>query len=84
MRKFLLILPLVGALAACENMTDQQMVGTAGGAAVGAVLSPGNPIAGAAVGGALGLAAGTYLGKDHSGRCVYRGQDGRRHTGPCA
>lgn len=83
MRKYLILLPLLGGLAACVNMTDEQMVGTAGGAAVGAILTPTNPVSGAAVGGALGLAAATYLGHDSNGRCVYRGHDGRRYTRAC-
>lgn len=87
MRNVLFILPLLGALAACDGtnmgLTNNQVLGTAGGAVIGAVVTPGNPIQGAALGGAVGLAAASLLGKDASGGCVYRRSDGTRYTATC-
>jgi hypothetical protein len=65
------------------GMTDQQMMGTAGGAAIGAVVTPHNRLQGALIGGAVGLAAGTYLGRDASGGCVYQRANGTRYVATC-
>ncbi len=83
MRKFLLIVPFAVLLAGCEDLSQQQLVGTSGGAAIGAVITPNNPLQGALIGGAIGLTAGTYLGRDSSGRCVYQRPDGSRYLAHC-
>lgn len=83
MQKIILLVPLVALLAGCEDLSQQQMVGTAGGAAIGAVVTPNNPLQGALIGGAVGLAAGTYLGRDASGRCVYQRSNGSRYLANC-
>lgn len=83
MRKFLLMLPLLGLVAACDQMSTNQQVGTAGGAIVGALVTPGNPIEGAAIGGAIGLAAGSMIGHTTGGRCLYQRPDGTRYTAAC-
>ncbi len=83
MRKIFLILPMMGALAGCEQLTDSQAVGTGGGAVIGALVTPHNPVQGALIGGAVGLVAGTYLGHDSTGKCLYQRPDGSRYTAAC-
>lgn len=83
MTKFLLVLPLLGLVAACDTLQQQQLSGTAGGAVVGALVTPNDPLQGALIGGVVGLAAGTLLGRTASGECVYQRQDGSRFIGPC-
>ncbi len=87
MRKILMILPVLGALAGCDGtnmgLTNNQMIGTAGGAAIGALVTPVNPLQGAAIGGAVGLAAASLMGKDAAGACVYQRADGSRYTATC-
>ena len=83
MRKFLMLVPIVFALAGCEDLSQQQLVGTTGGAAIGAVVTPHNPLQGALIGGAIGLVAGTYMGRDKEGHCVYQRSDGSRYLAAC-
>ena len=83
MRKFIILVPIFALLAGCEDLTQQQMVGTTGGAAIGAIVTPHNPLQGALIGGAVGLVAGTYLGRDSTGRCVYQRPDGSRYIAAC-
>ena len=83
MRKFLMLVPVVFALASCEDLSQQQLVGTTGGAAIGAVVTPHNPLQGALIGGAIGLVAGTYMGRDTEGHCVYQRSDGSRYLAAC-
>lgn len=83
MRKFFLMLPVLGLVAACDTMTKNQQVGTLGGAVLGAVVTPGNPVEGAAIGGAVGLVAGTLVGHASSGGCLYQRPDGTRYTAAC-
>ena len=40
MRKLYLLVPFVVVLAGCEDMSQQQLLGTTGGAVIGAVVSP--------------------------------------------
>lgn len=83
MRKLYLLVPFVVVLAGCEDMSQQQLLGTTGGAVIGAVVSPSNPVRGALIGGAIGLAAGTYIGRDTDGRCIYQRTDGSRYLAAC-
>ncbi len=83
MNKFLMILPLLGLVAACDTLQEQQLAGTAGGAAVGALVTPNDPLQGALIGGVVGLAASSFLGRNANGECVYQRQDGSRFIGPC-
>ena len=87
MRKLFLLLPVLGALAGCDGsdmgMTNNQLGGTAGGAAIGALVTPHNPLQGALIGGAVGLAAGTLMGHNASGGCVYQRNDGSRYVAAC-
>ncbi|MCX7558507.1 glycine zipper 2TM domain-containing protein [Sulfitobacter sp. F26204] len=85
MKKLLLSLPLMAALAACA--TDQQtstLAGAAVGAAAGAAVSgDDDKVVGALVGGAAGAAAGSYIGRTQSGSCVYQRPNGSRYTAAC-
>ncbi|MBI1170507.1 hypothetical protein GC209_03820 [bacterium] len=83
MKKILLMLPILGMMAACDTMTPNQQIGTVGGAAVGALVTPNNPVQGAAIGGAVGLLAGTYIGRASNGSCLYQRPDGSRYTAHC-
>jgi YMGG-like Gly-zipper len=83
MMRFLLIVPLVGLVAACDPLQQNQLAGTVGGAAIGALVTPDNPEKGAVIGGAIGLAAGSMIGYTASGQCVYQRADGSRYTGVC-
>lgn len=83
MMKIFLMLPLLGMVAACDTMTPNQQIGTAGGAVVGALVTPGNPVQGAAIGGAVGLIAGSLIGHTSTGQCLYQRRDGTRYTAAC-
>ncbi len=83
MNKILVILPILGLLAGCDQISQPQAIGTLGGAAIGAAVTPHNPLQGALIGSAVGLVAGTYLGKTATGDCVYQRADGTRFVGSC-
>lgn len=83
MTRFLLIVPLVGLVAACDPLQQSQLAGTVGGAAIGALATPNDPEKGALIGGVIGLAAGSFIGYNASGQCVYQRQDGSRYTAAC-
>tara|TARA_R110002126_G_scaffold10527_5_gene48034 strand:- start:90334 stop:90699 length:366 start_codon:yes stop_codon:yes gene_type:complete len=84
MKKFLLILPLLGAVAACDTQNQSALTGAAAGAALGAVVSNDSDRAkGAVLGGLAGAAAGAYIGRSTTGECVYQNSAGQRYTAPC-
>lgn len=85
MNRFWMVLPLVGALAACETQEQNQVAGTLTGAAIGAAVSnDDDKSTGIIVGGLTGLAAGTLIGqRDTSGRCLYQRPDGSRYYANC-
>lgn len=85
MKKFLMILPLVAGLAACETQEQSQVAGTLAGAALGAaVSSDDDKPQGIIIGGLTGLAAGTLIGqRDAQGRCLYQRPDGTRYYASC-
>ena len=83
MKKIILMLPLLGMMAACDSLTQKEQIGTAGGAVVGALVTPGNPVAGAAIGGAVGLAGAALIEHASNGRCVYQRPNGSRYTANC-
>lgn len=85
MNKFLMILPLVAGLAACETQEQNQVAGTLTGAAIGAAVSSnGDKSKGIIIGGLTGLAAGTVIGtRDTQGRCLYQRADGTRYYASC-
>jgi hypothetical protein len=85
MKRLIWIAPVLALLAGCEdmNMNQPQMIGTVGGAVLGAAVTPHNPVSGALIGSAVGLAAGTYLFKDSSGKCTWQRPDGTRYIANC-
>lgn len=88
MKKALLALPLVTALAACETPEQSALAGAAAGAAIGSAVSADNDrlqgaVVGGAVGAAAGAAAGTYVGRSQGGDCVYQRPDGTRYVAAC-
>ena len=83
MTKFLVMLPVLGLLGACDQFTNSEGAGALGGAAIGAAITPGNRVEGALLGGAVGLAAGSLVGHTASGQCLYRRSDGTEYTAAC-
>lgn len=86
MKKMLWIVPVAALLAGCtmpQTQSDAQIMGTMGGAVVGAAVTPNDPIKGAIIGSVVGLAAGTYLGRDAAGQCVWQRPDGSRYNAAC-
>lgn len=84
MKKLLLTVPVIAALAACNDPQTSTLAGAAIGAAAGAAVSgEDDKVVGAIVGGAAGAAAGQYLGRTQSGDCVYQRPDGTRYTAAC-
>ncbi|MBC7674470.1 MAG: hypothetical protein H7173_00185 [Rhodoferax sp.] len=85
MNKFLMILPIVAGLAACDTQEQRQLTGTLAGAAIGASVSNRDDKAkGVIIGGLAGLAAGTLIGgRDTQGRCLYQRPDGSRYYSNC-
>ncbi|APE42189.1 Glycine zipper 2TM domain protein [Sulfitobacter sp. THAF37] len=86
MKKLLIAIPMIAALAACEPGGPNQgaLTGAALGAATGAAVSGGDDrVAGALIGGAVGAAAGNYIGRTQAGACVYQRPDGSRYTAAC-
>jgi len=83
MKNALIMLIVLGALAACSRTEQGAAVGGLGGAAVGAAVA-GNPVQGAVVGGAVGALAGAVIGHaSEAGQCRYRGRDGRVYIERC-
>ncbi len=84
MKKFLLIIPMIGGLAACDVQNQGALTGAALGAAAGAAVSNDDDrVEGAIIGGLAGAAAGNYLGRTQSGKCVYQNSAGQRYTAAC-
>lgn len=86
MKKFLLILPILGlSLAACETTDQNAAAGALAGAAAGSILADdGNKTQGALIGAAVGVAASTLIGPaPTSGQCYYRNSQGQRFIAAC-
>lgn len=84
MKKFLMIVPLVAALAACETPDRTLAATTLAGAAVGASVSGSNDkTKGAVVGGAAGLLAGTLINRKQNGNCTYQRPNGTTYVAAC-
>ncbi len=84
MKKLLFVLPLVGAISACETQNPSAMSGALAGAAVGAVASDSDDRAkGAILGGLVGAAAGAFVGRAGNGQCIYETSAGERYTSAC-
>lgn len=85
MKKYLMALPLIGLLAACETQDQALLATTATGAVIGAAVSSDDDrLTGALIGSAAGLAAGALLlGKNARGECIYERPDGSRYAASC-
>jgi uncharacterized protein YcfJ len=86
MKKFLIVLPIIAGLSACETQEQRQLTGTLAGAAIGASVSNKEDKAkGVIIGGLAGLAAGTLVGgsTDAQGNCLYERPDGSRYYASC-
>lgn len=86
MKKLLIALPMIAALAACTEGGPSQgaLTGAALGAAAGAAVSGDDDrVAGALIGGAAGAAAGNYIGRTQSGQCIYQNSAGQRYRAAC-
>ncbi|UWR22766.1 glycine zipper 2TM domain-containing protein [Sulfitobacter sp. S190] len=84
MKKFLMMLPVVAFVAACDTENQSTLTGAAVGAAAGAAVSGDDDrVVGALIGGAAGAAAGNYIGRANNGQCVYQNPNGTRYTAAC-
>lgn len=82
MKKIILSMAMIGALASCTATERGAGVGAATGAVIGGVAT-GN-VRGAAVGAVVGGAAGALIGSaSREGYCVYRDRYGRRYEARC-
>ena len=82
MRKILLALTAVVALAGCTQTEKGAVIGGATGAVIGGAVS--GDVEGALVGGAVGAVAGALIGRaNEPGQCYYRDNRGRRYTARC-
>lgn len=84
MNRYLLLIPLSLSLAACQTQDQTTLASTAAGAAIGAAVSD-NELQGAAIGGIVGLAAATLLGRSSTNpdKCVYQDRYGRKFVADC-
>lgn len=84
MQKYFLFIPLALSLAACQTQDQSTLATTAAGAAIGAAVSD-NHLQGAAIGGIVGLAAATLLGRSSTNpdKCVYQDSRGRKFVADC-
>jgi len=84
MKKAILTIPFLIAVAACTPTQQGAAIGGVGGAALGAAVA-GNDLEGAVIGGAAGAIAGALIGRaaEGSNQCVYRDQYGRQYTAAC-
>lgn len=86
MKKFLIVIPMIAGLAACDGTTANQgaLTGAALGAAAGvAVSNDDDKVAGAIIGATAGAAAGNYIGRTNAGKCVYQNSAGQRYYAAC-
>jgi len=82
MKKILLSMSLIAALASCTSTEKGAGIGAVSGAVIGGVAT-GN-VRGAAVGAAVGGVAGALIGNSQrSGYCVYRDRNGNRYEARC-
>lgn len=84
MKKVILSIPFLIAIAACTPTQQGAAIGGVGGAAIGAAVAD-DDLEGAVIGGAAGAIAGALIGRasEGSNRCVYRDQYGRQYTAAC-
>lgn len=82
-KKIVVGLALIGALASCTQTEKGASIGAASGAVIGGVAT--NSWGGAAVGAAVGGVAGALIGQsqERPGYCIYRDRNGRRYEARC-
>ncbi|AYG61084.1 YMGG-like glycine zipper-containing protein [Rhizobium jaguaris] len=83
MKKIIVAIALVGALASCTATEKGTAIGAGTGAIIGGVAS--NSWGGAAIGAVAGGAVGYLIGRsqEHPGYCIYRDRNGRRYEARC-
>ncbi|AVA23526.1 YMGG-like glycine zipper-containing protein [Rhizobium sp. LEGMi198b] len=83
MKKIIVAIALVGALASCTATEKGTAIGAGTGAIIGGVAS--NSWGGAAIGAVAGGAVGYLIGRshEHQGYCIYRDRYGRRYEARC-
>jgi len=82
MRKTIIALVAMAALAGCTTAEKDALFGGAAGAAIGGAIS--GDAAGAVVGGVVGAAGGVLIGQaTRKGWCVYRDSRGRLYEARC-
>ena len=82
MKKFLIALPMIAALAACETTGQTTAAGALAGAAIGATVAD-DDLEGAIIGGAAGAIAGNLIARQQNGQCVYENSAGQRYVADC-
>lgn len=82
MKKMLIVVVAMAAVAGCSQTEKGAAIGGLGGAAVGAAIS--GDAGGAIVGGLAGATVGALIGNaNEPGKCYYRGRNGRRYIANC-
>jgi hypothetical protein len=83
MKKIIVAIVLVGALASCTATERGTAIGAGTGAVIGGVAS--NSWGGAAIGAVAGGAVGYLIGRSHDrqGYCIYRDRYGHRYEARC-
>ena len=83
MKKLLITIAMVGALASCTQTERGTAIGAGTGAILGGVVS--NSWGGAAIGAVAGGVVGNLIGRSHErqGYCIYRDRNGRRFEARC-
>ncbi len=82
MKKMLIVVAAMAAVAGCSQTEQGAAIGGLGGAAVGAAVS--GDAGGAIVGGLAGATVGALIGNaNEPGKCYYRGRNGRRYIANC-
>jgi outer membrane lipoprotein SlyB len=83
-KKLLMVLPMIAALAACETQDGTLAATTLAGAVVGSSVSGSNDRAkGAIIGAGAGLLAGTLINRQSNGNCTYQRPDGSTYVAAC-
>jgi|AntRauTorckE5430_2_1112549.scaffolds.fasta_scaffold34139_3 hypothetical protein len=84
MKKFIMLLPMIAALAACDTPDGTLAATTAAGALAGASVSSSNDrTKGAIIGAGAGLLAGTLINRQSNGNCTYQRPDGSTYIAAC-
>jgi len=83
MKKFIVAIAIVGALASCTATEKGTAIGAGTGAVIGGVAT--NSWGGAAVGAVAGGVVGNLIGRSHErrGYCIYRDRYGNRYEARC-